>query len=706
MIDQRFLEDAIDTIRTHRAILGDAVVTTAVAVLQEKLHTLAAPPSSTQVAETHEMVAVLQADLSGFTAMSAEMDAEQVRDMVNALWDRLDNVVRAWGGSIDKHTGDGLIALFGAPTARQDDTERAVLAALDMQMEMALFNEATRSRPDTGPLEWRKANGELRMRIGIHAGPVVLAQVGTSKELTAVGETITIAEYLQQAAPVGRALVSYDVYRQVYGQFEVNTPELLHIPGRSDALAVYVVQKEKARAFQTNGRGRQEFKTRFIDRTAELDRLQFALQETMNNSIMQVITVVGETGVGKSRLFDEFERLMDLLPVRGCVLRAQARESTQDAPYALMRDLFTQLFEIHPRSSTAVSREKFVRGVEETMRAHQMSAREQAHVMGHFVGLDFADSPYLKNLLADPVKLSTYAHNDLARFFTDLVNNCPPVVWLVENAQWADAASLDLIEWLLARCADLPLLVVCLTRPELVVKRPSWQSNDPFNPITTLALPPLSAIDARHLLAHILEDVPNLPVKLLDLAAYGAQGNPLFAEQLARLFLDNGVIGWQKGHWQVNLSKLEEAPLPDSLAALFQARVACLSPVELTILQTAVLFGDQFWDGPVQMLVAAQGHPPQQVAGALDSLEQKDFIVRRHTSALPGVLEYQVAHDVLRQVAAAPIAADTRRAAQAQIVDWLTGRAAGMRLAFFHELLADLRRMMAEDFSAGGEIDD
>ncbi|MCB8983066.1 MAG: AAA family ATPase [Ardenticatenaceae bacterium] len=696
MVDYQLLEDAIVTIRTHRTLLGDAVVETAVAALQEKLR------GRTAVAEGEAFDAafVLQADLSGFTAMSADMDAEQVRDMVNALWERLDNVVRAWGGLIEKHTGDGLIALFGMPTARDDDAERAVLAALDMQMELTLFNEAARRRTDTGPLERRKANGELHMRLAIHAGPVVRARVGANRELTAVGEAITLVEYLEQAAPVGGVLISYDVYRHIYGQFEVSPSKSLEVPGRQEPLEVYAVQREKPRAFHPEGWSRQSFRTRFVDRTAELERLQFALQETINNSVMQVVAVVGEAGSGKSRLFDEFEQLLELQPVQGCILRSRADPTTAVAPYALMRDFFGQLFEIHLRSSTAVGREKFVRGVENIMQAHQISAREQAHVMGHYLGFDFSDSPYLQELMANPDRLRRYAQNDLARFFTDLANGCPPVVWLVENAQWADAASLDLIEFLLERCSDLPLLVVCLARPELLAQRPSWQSSDPFHPITTLVLPPLTAIDTRHLVTQNLEEVPNLPLKLTDLVVYGAQGNPLYVEQMIHLLFDQNIIARHGENWQMNLSKLDELAVPETLAGLFQARVECLPEPEQTVLQLAALFGPQFWDGAVrQVAVASKDLEADQVAAALEALEQKDLIVRRHSSALAGVLEYQFVHDILRDVVYRQMPPARRRENQIELLAWLTNKVSSFHLPFFQELLGYLRSMMATDQS-------
>ncbi len=169
MFDPQVLEEAVATLRKHRNVLGNAVVETAVSALLDQL----AAGETAPLIEHFESVTVLQADLSGFTAMSATMDAEQVRDMVNALWSRLDNVVLAWGGQIEQHTGDGLLALFGAPVAQEDDAQRAVLAALDMQVELALFNEAALALIETGFLGRHLPQANFKMRIGLHTGTLL-----------------------------------------------------------------------------------------------------------------------------------------------------------------------------------------------------------------------------------------------------------------------------------------------------------------------------------------------------------------------------------------------------------------------------------------------------------------------------------------------------------------------------------------------------
>jgi class 3 adenylate cyclase len=643
--DRQFLEEAIAALQLHHTLLGDDVVETAVLTLREKLQTLSAKESSDS-GESHHALAVLQADLSGFTALSAGMDPERVRDLVDALWRRFDSVIRNWGGIVDKYTGDGLIALFGLPQERDDDVERAILAALDMQLELALFNEANRRKPDSGPLNRQPLNRDFQMRIGVHAGPVIMTRVGASSEVTAIGETILLTEHLEKAAPVGGVLISYNAYRRAYGQFIVSRAESLPIPGRSSPLTVYVAQREKTRSLRQSG-GENG---RFLDRAAELERLQFALQETMDNSVTQLIVVTGAAGVGKSRLFAEFERWLDLLPMRGCLLNCQATQSDQQTPLALMRDLFCQLFDIHPRSSPAIRQEKFARGVQAISRAEPSAAREQAHVLGHWLGFDFADSPYLDDLGQDPARLAAYARSDLARFFTDLANNCPPLVWLVENCQWADAESLNLIDFLSAECPDLPLLIVCLARPSLLAGRATWQSSGQFSPISRINLLPLTPIDTRHLISHLLAATPQIPARLIDLMVHGAQGNPLYAEQMAGLLYDNGVIVAAGDGWRVNLSQLADTRPPDSLEALFQARFACLPPAEQTVLQLAAQVGERFGEGAVKEgITAVSPTLAPTIHETLDHLERRGLIFRQRAS-LPGTIsEYQFCHDLLWQ---------------------------------------------------------
>ena len=686
MTEQQVLEEAIASLRKHQSVLGQTVVETAVSALQDQILSIGTTP----LIQQFETVTILQADISGFTAMSARMDAEQVSDVINALWQRLDNVVLSWGGQIEQHTGDGLIALFGVPLAQEDDAHRAILAALDMQLELSLFNEATSAPTDTSPLGHSLARTDFRMRIGVHSGPLMWGRVGQSLGETAVGDTVQIVGQLEKMCPVDGVLISYDVYRQVFGLFDVEPGTSLSLPGREDELPVYVVEREKSRAFQTMTLAEHGIKSGFVGRMAELERLEFALQETLDNGVMQVVTVTGEAGIGKTRLFDEFERWLEMMPVRGCLMRSQSMYSEEPTPFGALRRLFMDYFEIHKRSTLPVVLERFVRGVGHVGRTHKISAQEQAHVMGQFLGFDFSNSPYVRDLQDEPERLKKYGLQDLTRFFTDLSAQLMPIVILLENVQWADSESLDAIDYLLETCYDLPILVICLARPELMEKRPLWDTDDdPLSAYVRLSMQPLSAIESRHMVADILPKVRHIPFKLSDLIIYNAQGNPLYLEQLVHLLYDADIIQKQELEDNVNLGKLETFDAPNSLSDMFAARVAILPYEEKKVIEAATVSGLVFWDEPILEILSPEiefGSEGLQMA--FTSLEQKGFIFRQRSSIIAGTSEFAFAHDMLLDVIYEQIVRPVRKIYHARLADWLVGRMKTQDLFFYAPMIA------------------
>ncbi|MFQ5422091.1 MAG: adenylate/guanylate cyclase domain-containing protein [Anaerolineae bacterium] len=241
MPTRRDIEKAIVVLEANRTRLSEEVVAYSLAALHKALPVGEVRPQAQ--ANQREPMTALVADLHGFTAMSDRMDAEMVRDTMNALWARLDSVIEAWGGRLDKHTGDGLIALFGEAAGYQDDGQRAVQAALEMQMALSLFNE-TAVTLSGKPLD-------LQMRIAIHRGPVYFSQVGMSQAYTAVGQTVDVANQLQHMAPEGKVLISYEVYWRVHDLYQIETPNPVRLPGKGGLLHVYVVNRENPRTFRT-----------------------------------------------------------------------------------------------------------------------------------------------------------------------------------------------------------------------------------------------------------------------------------------------------------------------------------------------------------------------------------------------------------------------------------------------------------------------
>ncbi|NBD36339.1 MAG: adenylate/guanylate cyclase domain-containing protein, partial [Chloroflexi bacterium] len=213
MSERENLQKAIAALEAQRDTLGDAVVDTALAPLRQRLTALDG--------QQRKQATVLFADLAGFTALSETLDAEVVSDLINALWERIDGVIRNHGGAIDKHIGDAVMALWGVAETREDDPERAIRAALAMQAEIRDF-VATRNL------------ASLQMRVGINTGTVLLGAVGTTGEFSAIGDAVNVAARLEEAAPLGHVLISHDTYRHVRGIFEVQPQDALVAPGKAE----------------------------------------------------------------------------------------------------------------------------------------------------------------------------------------------------------------------------------------------------------------------------------------------------------------------------------------------------------------------------------------------------------------------------------------------------------------------------------------
>jgi class 3 adenylate cyclase len=239
MADRALLEQAIAALGTQRDVLGDAVVDASIDALRKQLAELDIPPRP----EQRKLVTVLFADVAGFTAISAAMDAEDVSEIMNALWALLDAVVDRFGGRIDKHIGDAVMALWGADEAREDDPVQAVLAALEMHRVVAGFSDARMRSSLAGEGQ------QISLRIGVHTGPVLLGKVGITHEFTAMGDTVNVASALQEAAPVGRILISSDTFRQVQGMFSLRNQPPLQVKGKVDQVQAYLVEGVKERAF-------------------------------------------------------------------------------------------------------------------------------------------------------------------------------------------------------------------------------------------------------------------------------------------------------------------------------------------------------------------------------------------------------------------------------------------------------------------------
>lgn len=675
MDERTQLEQAIKLQESLRGIVDDSIIDTAVSALRRQLAGL---QSSHPAQAERKQVSILFADVSGYTALSAGMDAEDVNELMNALWQRLDAIIAGQGGYIDKHMGDSLMAVWGAQKTHENDAERAILAALAMQQEFASH------QPALPGFSTRQSNRlpstkNISLRVGIHTGPVLMGSLGTTGEYTAVGDTVNTAKHIQSIAPPGGVLISHDTFGHVRGVFDVHVLDPILVKGKTEPLQVYKVKRAKPRAFRLHTRGVQGIETHMIGRQIEMDILKAAVQR-MAEKKGGLVLVTGEAGVGKSRLLYEFENWMDLQPVQIRFYQGRARQETQGQPYAPLRDLLSLRFGIQENDAQETVWRKMEQGMAEAMLApNPQQAEIQAHFVGQLLGYDFSSSPHLQGALNDVKQLRDRALIYLEAHFKDLAARLPVVV-VLEDIHWADDSSLEAIEQLGRQAANQCLLIVCLARPMLFERRPQCAEPQPY--LMRVNLQPLSTPESRQLVTEILRKAEHIPDALSELVVGGAEGNPFFIEELIKLMIEDGVIRTGLERWQVEPERLAQVRIPQTLTALLQARLDSLSKDERTVIQQAAVVGRTFWDQAILSIESpGPGDTPvdeasrqAELAATLESLCRKELIFKQASSMFAGANEYSFQHALLHNVTYESVLKRARRQYHSRVANWLMTR--------------------------------
>ena len=643
--ERELIEQAIATIEAQRSLLGGQVSDTAIASLREKLEALDAGVKAVRIPQERKLVTVLFADVSGFTAMSETMDHEVVNDVINSLWSRVDKAIIDHGGSIDKHIGDAIMSLFGTPTAHEDDPERAIRSALQIQSEI----QDWKREQSQIYLGYQTQIQNIQLRIGINTGPALLGTVGTIGEYTAIGDTVNLAQRLEANAPKGGILISHDTHQHVRGIFEVTVPDPIKVKGKSEPIQVYIINGVKPRSFRDTTRGLEGIETRTIGRENELAQMQSIFERTVSANQTDLFTMVAEAGIGKSRLLFEFGKWLDTIERPVQIYKGRAVQESAHIPYSLLRGILSSTFDIYENDRASTARQKLESGIQK-IASDQGTALQYAHFIGHLIGLDYSASPYLKGILSDARQIHDRAFHYLNQLFADLAQHQPIAIFL-EDIHWADSSSLDYFETFMERRQDLPVLIVALTRSTLFEQRPDWGKGTV--PTQRLDLLPLPEADTRRLIAEILQKVLKVPNEIMDLIVKKAEGSPFYVEELIKVLLEGGVILRGDDQWSVELKRLSDLKVPATLTGLLQARLDGLVPNVRETLQQASVVGRVFWTD----IVAHMRNPEAQdmvngmpIRDRLGTLRSKELIYHYEETTSKETSEYifknQILHDV------------------------------------------------------------
>ena len=663
------IQQAILALETQRQSLGDMVVETALAPLRERLNSL----QSGVLGEGRKLITVLFADLVDHTTLFAQLDPEDVRELLNeyfALWRRK---IELHGGQVEKYIGDAVMAVFGLPASSEDDPESAIRAALDMRQALEQLNLGTAHTHRI----------RLEMRVGIHTGEAVVSSLGErlGEEFNVVGETVNLASRLQNAAPAGGVLITHDTYRHVRGIFNVEPVEAFHVKGILEPVHAYLVKDEKPRAFRMGRRGVEGIATRLVGRGEEFKRLQDVFHAVAEDRHLWVATLVGEAGIGKSRLISEFADWLDLLPERVYYFKGRAHPSTKNTPYSLIREVFAFRFQIQDSDPPEVVRHKLEQGYTSAFytttpegggKGPTLLDHRPAHYLGRLLGFEFGYSEQVKGAELDARGFYGQALVYLTNYFQAMANAYPTVI-LLEDLHWADDSSLDLVHHLGVALAGQPLQIVSAARSDFFERRPHWGEDFSFH--TRVELGPLSKRDSRSLVEQILRNVQDLPEGLCELVVSTAEGNPFYIEELLNMFVEDGVIVPATPYWQVKSERLADIRIPATLVGVLQARFDNLSPDQRTCLQRGSVIGRTFWDQAVEYLgsgKAAEGKAGWlRASQILELFKGREMIYKRDHSTFEETNEYLFKHALLRDVIYESLLKRKRREYHRLAAGWL-----------------------------------
>lgn len=649
------LRHAMSVLESQRAALGNAVVEEALNPMREKLAALENRLSHHE--PELKYITALFADVAGSTRLGQSLDPEDDMAIMDPALRRFKAIIESYQGRVLRFMGDGLKAIFGSTIVREDDAERAVHAGLALLKEAQEYAEEIEAG-------WG-LNG-FNLRVGVNTGQVVLGG-GIEAENSAVGMTINLAARMESSAPSGGLLISYETYRHVRGLFDMQAQPLITVKGKDEPIQTYLVLGARQLEFRNTGRGVEGVETRMIGRTDELQRLQSYFSDTVQNAETHLVTIVGDPGVGKSRLLLEFERWLDGESQPVTYFKGRATQQMKDTPYALLRQMFAHQFKILDSDPAAVVREKIESGFADLF---ENESEMKGHVIGALLGFDFSGSPHLVGMQADPNQLRDRALFFLTQFFTESTRQNAMVIFL-EDIHWADSSSLDVVQHIAGQCSGLPMLIIALTRPDLFEHRPSWGEELPVGCVSPIRinLSPLSRNASIKLVREILQKVEVVPDNLSDLIVSTAEGNPFYLEELINILVDDRIIlpDQGDGSWQVDSSRLQGLRVPPTLTAVLQARFDSLPSTEKTTLHQAAVVGRTFWEAVLQILQPAD----QSLAERLLDLNRRDLIYLNKHSTFKWTNEYYFKHVLMHEVVYENVLKQDRQFYHAKVANWL-----------------------------------
>jgi class 3 adenylate cyclase/tetratricopeptide (TPR) repeat protein len=574
--------------------------------------------------EMRKTVTIVFCDITGSTPLVGKLDAEPYRRVISRYFIEVSRVLEGHGGTVEKFIGDAVMAVFGIPTVHEDDALRAVRAASELREAVGGLNEELRRQFDV----------ELGIRIGVNTGEVVAGDPSEGQAF-ASGEAVTLTQRLQSSASPGEILLGDPTYQLVRNAVLVEPLDPIELKGKAEPVVAWrllgVISGAPAVA--------RRLDAPIVGRERELGVLRDAFDEAVRSRSCRMVTVVGHAGIGKSRLANE---LLATVRDGATALVGRCLPYGEGITYWPLRDIVR-------KAAGDLTQER----IESALAGEEEAERIATRVAGA-IGISGSVGAPDETMWA-------------VRRLLERVAREQPLIVGFDDLQWAEPTLLDLIEYLVGWVQDAPVLIVCLARPELIDQQPNWAVGNTNR--VTIRLDPLSDADAEALL-DVLRGDADVSRDLLRRIRQAAEGNPLFAEQMLAMSLDETEPG-------------AELPMPPSIHALLDARLDRLEPVERAAIERAAVVGRDFWRGAIQALSPAEER--DEIGPALMALVRKELI-HPHTSIFPEEDGFQFRHILIRDAAYLGMPKATRALLHVRYADWLE-RASGERARELDEIL-------------------
>ncbi|HEX9029777.1 MAG TPA: adenylate/guanylate cyclase domain-containing protein, partial [Anaerolineales bacterium] len=578
-MEREQLEQAIAALEAQRAALGESVADQAIASLREKLAALqpetagAAPASSrpgapTAVRRTGErrVITILFCDVKGSTAMAEKLDPEEWAGIIRPAIDYLIEPVERHGGTVTQVMGDGLLALFGAPLAHEDDPRRAVQAGLEIVERIRSYHDQIQ----------RERGLNFDVRVGIHTGLAVVQEVGSGQKVdyTAIGDTVNLAARMEQTARPGTVQVSSQTHRFVEQIFEFEPLGEIQVKGKRDRVETYRVTGVKAEPGPLRGLEQQGLHSPLVGREAELSAAQKSVAR-LRAGQGGLLGILGEAGVGKSRLLAELQRT---LPVDELYwLEGHTLSYGQTISYWPFQEILRCFADINDSDEEDLAWCKLESTVTalfpENVDGSAPTVAEIAPYLASLMGLKVKGEYAERVIYLDGEAMGRQIFLAARRFFERLAQT-RPVVLVIDDLHWVDESSVRLLEHLLPLVQSVPLLVIGLSRRDresAAAQLADTIRRDYAAHYTEIQLEPLSESDSARLVRNLLE-LESLPGQVQKLITGKAEGNPFYLEEILRALMDLGAIRREatSGRWTVT-AQIEGLDIPDTVQGVILA---------------------------------------------------------------------------------------------------------------------------------------